>query len=38
MQLNDEQAKHVAETLRIIAIAEFGFFGYTGGLTGCLWR
>ena len=32
MRLNSEQAKHVAETLRIIAIAEFGFFGYTGGL------
>ncbi len=37
MQLNDEQAKHVAETLRIIAIAEFGFFGYTGGLVHRNW-
>ena len=32
MRLNNEQAKHIADTLRIIAVAEFGFFGYTGGL------
>ncbi|WP_298135818.1 hypothetical protein [Acidiferrobacter sp.] len=32
MRLNGEQAKHVADTLRIAAVAEFGFFGYTGGL------
>ncbi|RCN59035.1 hypothetical protein [Acidiferrobacter thiooxydans] len=32
MQLNDEQAKHIADTLRIASVAEFGFFGYTGGL------
>lgn len=32
MRLNGEQAKHVAETLRIVAVAEFGFFGYTAGL------
>lgn len=33
MPLNDEQAKHVAETVQIIAIAEFGVLGYTAGLT-----
>jgi len=32
MRLNNEQAKHVADTLRVAAVAEFGFFGYTGGL------
>ena len=32
MRLSDEQAKHIAETLRIVAIAEFGFLGYTAGL------
>lgn len=37
MQLNDEQAKHVADTLRIVAVAEFGFFGYTGGLEHGNW-
>lgn len=33
MQLNDEQAKHAADTLRVVAIAQFGFFGYTEGLA-----
>ena len=32
MRLNREQAKHIADTSRIIAITEFGFFGYTGGI------
>ena len=32
MQLNDEQAKHAADTLRVVAIAQFGFFGYAAGL------
>lgn len=37
MKLNREQAKHLAETLRIVAIAQFGVYGYhgiTGGLMG----
>ncbi len=37
MRFNDRQAKHVADTLRIIAVAEFGFFGYTGGLEHGRW-
>ena len=32
MRFNDEQARHIADTLRIAAVAEFGFFGYAGGL------
>ena len=32
MQLNDEQAKHAADTLRVVAITQFGFFGYAAGL------
>lgn len=31
-RFNDEQARHIADTLRVAAVAEFGFFGYTGGL------
>jgi hypothetical protein len=41
MQLNDEQAKHVAETLRIIAIAELASLATQVGsciATGYLWR
>ncbi|MHB8408284.1 MAG: hypothetical protein ACYDHY_09400 [Acidiferrobacterales bacterium] len=30
MKLNKEQAKHLAGTFRVIAIAQFGFFGYHG--------
>ncbi|MHB8409558.1 MAG: hypothetical protein ACYDHY_15950 [Acidiferrobacterales bacterium] len=30
MKLNKEQTKHLADTFRIIAIAQFGFFGYHG--------
>lgn len=30
MKLNREQAKHLAETMRIVAIAQFGYFGYYG--------
>ena len=26
--VNKEQAKHIADTIRVLAIAEFGFFGY----------
>lgn len=29
MRLNKEQAKHLADTARIIAIAQFAAFGYT---------
>lgn len=29
MRLNKEQSKHLAETARIIAIAQFAAFGYT---------
>ena len=29
MSINKEQAVHLAETLRIVALAQFGFFGYT---------
>lgn len=28
MELNKEQAKHLADTLRVVAIAQFGYFGY----------
>lgn len=28
MRLNPEQAKHLADTWRVIAIGEVGFFGY----------
>jgi len=28
MRLNQVQAKHLADTCRVIAIGEFGFFGY----------
>lgn len=27
-RLNKDQAKHLADTFRVIAIGEFGFFGY----------
>ena len=37
MQLNNEQAKHIADTLRIAAVAEFGFFGYTGRFEQRAW-
>lgn len=30
MKLNNEQAKHLADTLRIIAVAIFSLFGYNG--------
>ncbi len=30
MKLNKEQAKHLAGTFRVVAIAQFGFFGYHG--------
>lgn len=29
MNLNKEQAKHLAETARVVAIAQFAAFGYT---------
>lgn len=29
MRLNKEQAKHLAETARIVGIAQFAAFGYT---------
>lgn len=28
MKFNHEQARHLADTCRVIAIGEFGFFGY----------
>ena len=30
MRLNSAQARHVADTLRVIAITQFGFFDYHG--------
>lgn len=30
VRFNKEQAKHLADTFRIVAIAQFGFFGYHG--------
>ena len=30
MRLNRDQAKHFSDTLRTVAIAQFGFFGYHG--------
>ncbi|WP_145930813.1 hypothetical protein [Acidihalobacter prosperus] len=30
MKLNQEQARHLADTFRIVAVAQFGFFGYHG--------
>lgn len=30
MRLNKEQAKHLADSTRIVAIAQFGYFGYHG--------
>lgn len=29
MKLNEEQAKHLADTARLVAIAQFASFGYT---------
>lgn len=29
MKLNEEQAKHLADTARLVAIAQFAAFGYT---------
>lgn len=29
-KLNRDQAKHLAGTFRVVAIAQFGFFGYHG--------
>ncbi len=29
MKLNKEQAKHLADTARIVAVAQFAAFGYT---------
>ncbi|MDH4275841.1 MAG: hypothetical protein OEW08_12465 [Gammaproteobacteria bacterium] len=36
VKLNKEQAKHLADTLRVVAVAEFGYFGYAG-LNGKEW-
>ena len=30
VRINKEQAKHLADSFRIVAIAQFGFFGYHG--------
>jgi len=30
VRFNREQAKHLADTFRVVAIAQFGFFGYHG--------
>ncbi len=29
MKLNEEQAKHLADSARVVAIAQFAAFGYT---------